>query len=183
MRRTFTLLPLATLLLAGAALADKHVQVTNQAWIDKVGACPSSHGLCIVKPYIKVDQKKLDGKVVEVGFRHQMTVKGVQGTSTLPWRNQPSVQKYGNDYFGFEVQVASDYHEGTVKGPFYVKTDKGTFYWIKTNGQDFTFDRNAFKNVLRQKGSPYAYDWDPSTAVPTQKPTGFGLYYNPGQLK
>jgi hypothetical protein len=183
--RSLFLLPLAGLLLAGTAFADKHVQVTNQAWIDKVGCSPSSHGLCIVKPFIKVNLKAIDGKITEVGFRRQEKGVGYQGQSYVyQWQNQAAAKKYGQDYFGFEVPVSSDYHNATLTGSFYVKTDKNTFYWIKTTGpKDFAFDNNAYRNVQRQKSSPYSWDWDPSTAVPTQKKNGFGLYYNPNQLK
>jgi hypothetical protein len=169
-------------LLAGSASA-KHVQAQNQIWIDKVGACPSSHGLCIVKPYLKVNLGALDGKLVEVGFRAQEQGKSVQGPYSYPWMNKISTQKYGNDYFAIEVPVKSDYHTATTTGAFYARTDKGTWYWLKTgSGQDFTFDPNAFGNVVRKLGSRYP-TWDPSTAAPTQGAGGFGQYYNPRQLK
>ena len=170
-------------LLAVSAGAQKHVQAQNQLWIDKVGACPSSHGLCIVKPYLKVNLGALDGKLVEVGFRAQEAGKNGQGSYVYPWTNRPSTQKYGNNYFAFEVPVSSDFHTATTTGAFYAKTDKGTWYWFKTGtGQDFTFDQNAFGNVVRKLGPAYP-TWDPSKAEPTQGTGAFGQYYNPRQLR
>jgi len=183
MKRVFWTLPV--LLLCTTAGATKHVQVKNQAWVDKVGIAPSSHALRLVKPFIKVNLSKLDGRIVEVGFRNQQKGVDYQGRSyTQPWINTRSVKQYGNDYFGFEIGVSSDFHRSTFTGPFYVKTDKDTYYWIKApKGKDFTFDNNAYSNVERLKGGPWRYDWDPSTAVPTQRKDGFGQYYNPNQLK
>jgi hypothetical protein len=185
MRMKLSIMAVASLL-AGSALAQKHVQATSQAWVDKVGITRSSHGLAIIKPFIKARLGALDGRIVEVGFRNQE--KGVTTSTrqpyTYPWTNRPAVSKHGNDYFGFEIAVGSDFHQASATGPFYVKTDRGTYYWVKAKGgKDFTFDQNAFDNVVRKKGSAWQLDWTPATAVPTQNKGGFGQYYNPYQNK
>ncbi|MCC6747357.1 MAG: hypothetical protein IT371_06840 [Deltaproteobacteria bacterium] len=176
---------LAVLFGASAAHArEKHVQVTNQAWIDKVGISPGSHGLRYVKPYLKVQVALLDGPIAEVGFRNRETGENQgQRPYLRDWHNQRATKQYGGDYFGFELGVSSDFHQGSFTGPFYVKTTKGTYYWVKApGGKDFVIDRTAYDNAasLRRPGSA---DWDPATAIPTQRRDGFGGYYNPFQLR
>jgi hypothetical protein len=181
------LLLTGSILLGGMAEGKwtKNIQVTHQAWIDRVGAQRCEHGLCLIHPFIKVDPSQLDGAIVEVGFMGKSM--GTRQGQPYLLRRQVLIadRTFGRDTFGFstEISVKSDFHQGTIKGAFYIKTRSGTRYWITNQGKGFTFDLNAFQQVANRLGPGPLLSSDPAQAVSTQIADGFGLYYNPLQLR
>lgn len=174
--------PVAALAFAsasGTALAEGHVTATNcEIFIDKITPYASSHAFRGANLWVKVLPGRLDGAIVEVGFRNAQRGSNWNGPTSRDWANDRLGAFFGaTDYFQTNLPFGSDFGSNNYVGAFYLKTDKETYYWAKSPQGDFTFDRNTYNNVMNVKGVAYNYSGAIDQAVPTQQA---GMeYFNP----
>ncbi len=184
MSRLLTALFLTLALSPVSAFAGANYDAKNcEIFIDKFEMSRSSHGVIAITPYVKVLKSRLDGAIVAVGLYNQTTTtynnNGSPQVNKTPWRDDLTFSSvsptddYWSLYSGFAVH--SDYSSNVIEGVFYVRTDKGTTYWVKSSeGGNFTFDANAWQNLVNLPGSAKsAYLWSVSTQRPELR------YYNP----
>ena len=183
MKTLFSLLSFATLALSNAAFAENHVPANNcEIFIDKITPYGGSHALRAANVWIKVLPQRLDGAIVEVGFRNIAT--GNSGSLHLPnsWDNRVLQNFAGaQDYFETNFPISSDFGAVSYEGAFYVKTSNDKYYWAKTNSGNFIFDHSTYDNVMNIKGANYNYSGNIGEAVATQSA---GMeYYNPSRCR
>jgi hypothetical protein len=136
-----------------------------------------------VQLYLKTHNDRLDGNLVEVGFRNQFTGTAPANTVVFyDWRNDVAAPFSGaSDYFSIsifvEAYIASNLsHEGA----FYAKTDKNVYYWVKPDKagtQNFFIDENAYNQAENVFGGGDRHvTASPTSSAPTQQPAF--SYYN-----
>jgi len=141
------------------SFAEGDVARDCQIFVDKLEASYGSHGSCTVKAYVKIIRQALDGDIKEVGIRGVSAYGRNDSNRDI---DQP-LYKMADDYYVYSLMVSSDFGGGTVKGAFYVKTDKGTVYWANLNnepGANFSFDIELYRQVRGLRSYEYAASAD-----------------------
>lgn len=157
---------LASLAASQSVFAADYPAKHCELFVDQVAAWNSTYGYSGMTLKIKTINERLDGAVKEVGFRSI-----VRSTPQIKdfcqrynpdngyandcyqldqWVDRPAREFFGPDYFRIDLVLKHDYtFEHVFEGAFYVKTDKGTRYWLNPAGeQNFFVDRNMYQNLL-----------------------------------
>lgn len=182
MNRTicFSLVNLFTVVMSLGASAAEHFDANHcEIFIDKLVVSRSSHGSAVVTPYIKILPERLDGEVQEVRFYSTSKTFGQNGGrdyAQSEWKSTPMLSVSPvNNYFTIEwgLMVGSDFGTTNYEGLFYVKTTKGTTYWVKSSNQgNFIFDPDVFSGLWSQTSG-----WAYARPLSTQKDSM--RFYNP----
>jgi hypothetical protein len=156
---------------AADTVGERHYDAKNcEIFIDKIGIEQGSHASFRILFNVKTLNYRLDGNLVEVGFRN---FEGNTEGTGHDWRNDVLQTHFGaTDYFDGDLLVNAD-GEGrsSFTGAFYAKTDKNVYYWFKqADGSDFKFDYDTYFSLARQVGI---------RVIPTQ--TDALSQYNPGR--
>jgi hypothetical protein len=140
-------LSLITLLtaLTTPAFAEGHYEANHcELFIDRLSLWYGSHAIKTLVINLKNANPRLDGEIVEVGFRSP--------TYSGEWKNQHA-QRISNDYFRFEITLGGgDYGQySTTIGSFYLRTSKNTYYWLHPDHNtrsDFIFDKSTYDDLI-----------------------------------
>jgi hypothetical protein len=157
----------------------QHYQANHcEIFVDKITPYAGSHALRAANVWVKILPARLDGSVVEVGFRNAQEGTNSSGPTRRDWANDVLRPFFGaSDYFEINFPLSSDFGRNTYRGAFYVKTSNDTFYWVKAStGDDFTFDTRTHDIVASMQNRGTNYNSSIDVAVPTQQQ---GMeYYN-----
>ena len=133
--------------------------------IDKVRSVRSSGGVILIKPYIKVNPEKLDGRITKVSFYGRQSTldynSPVQPVDS-DW-NEIAMRGFlgARDYFelannndGFAI--SSNYGSAKYEGGFYVETEHGTRYWANAGiKKNFVFNYASMAKIVDDCWSNY----------------------------
>lgn len=157
-------------LLATPAFAGNHFDAKNcEIFVDKVKAPTSSHGIHGMVFFLKTLNDRLDGAIAEVGLRatQSYTDQHSPDPYVTPWQDYPAARYLGaSDYFEIEVALGSDFSEAWAEGVFYVRTTKGTTYWLKpSSGKNYAINDDMWADAWYSYGSQYPH----YSMIPTQE--------------
>lgn len=143
----------------------KHCEI----FIDRVATLTGEQHSSIILFFIKTLNHRLDSPVEEVGFRQQSKSLYAGSLSVSSWKNDlAKTYKYSPDYFTLAYTTSHDFGSTDYIGSFYVKTRKGTYYWLKTiDGDNFEIDKGTFNKIVSFQGHQ-TNSLDPDLAAPTQ---------------
>ena len=143
----------------------KHCEI----FIDRVATLSGNQHSSIILFYIKTLNARLDSAIEEVGFRQQSKSLYAGSMSISNWKNDLAKNyKYSSDYFTLAYTTSHDFGSTEYVGSFYVKTIKGTYYWLKTaEGDNFEINKGTFNKIVSFQGRR-TNSLDPDQAAPTQ---------------
>jgi hypothetical protein len=179
--RSIIMLVLVLVALATHAVAGTHYPAHHcELFVDRVVAYQGNHALRAIKFYVKTLNDRLDGPIVEVGFRHRRTGRFYGASVDNGWVNT-GLDRFANstDYWVLNLQVSSNYGQASYEGVFFARTVKDTYYWLHpAKAENFVFDRRTHDDILNVMGLYYNYNTGPQAGVSTVQD---GLrYFNPG---
>jgi hypothetical protein len=120
--------------LAFAVSGDHYEAKHCEIFVDKVVARRSSHGTHGIVFFLKTLNSRLDSPIAEVGIRQRVTEQLPRQPEPLtsPWHEESFRPYFGaSDYFQGYVHLGSTYSTRSAEAVFYVRTAKGTNYWLK----------------------------------------------------
>jgi len=134
-----------------------------EIFVDKVLLYRSSHALTQAIFYLKTHNNDLDSPISRVGFRYEKneTDGFCRNSSNYnqyceglgEWKEDDIDSFFGaKDYFGAKSYFLSSDYNPTLdyKGTFFVQTENGTYYWLKTkDDQDISFSSHMFNDWER----------------------------------
>lgn len=149
-----------------------------EVFVDKVATLTGPHQAATVHFFIKTLNSRLDSPIKEVGFHYHVTTHYSLSPVTSPWRDEvATVYNYAKDYFYIDLNIAHEYGFNDYVGSFYVKTTKGTTYWLKTkDGRDMDVTRSTFDWIVSMQNG-LTNSLDPKQAMATQNSEL--SYFNP----
>lgn len=166
-KSSVTLLATAlSLPVAATALAGEHYPASNcEIFVDRVGLSTSSHGSITAHFFVKTLNDRLDSPIAEVGVRTQVTTRTMRDTFVGDWGDLRAVSFFGApDYFQITQNLSSEYSSNRMQSAFYVRTTKGTTYWVKpnnphnyNNGGNFGYDGELAPTVRAILGRDYIF--------------------------
>lgn len=165
---------------SAAQATGAHYGAANcEIFVDQIETSNSSHGTHSANFYVKTLNDRLDGAVAAVGMRVQTTQQTHgQPVSTGKWTDQTFAPYFGAaDYFEGSFYFGSEFSTVTGVGVFFVRTVKGTTYWLRPRtGANYSFTDRLFYDIRALKDDPkYSYD----AKIPTQAESVL-RDYNPG---
>lgn len=103
-------------------------------------------GARILEFHIKTLNDRLDGPIREVGFHYVGRVNAKNGLSFQEQQIERAIRR-NNDEFIVNLTVSHDDASIEYSGSFFVRTFRGTTYWLNTReGSDFYLDLRTFNN-------------------------------------
>jgi hypothetical protein len=180
----FWLMTLFAGLISVPSVLAADVEATNcELFIDKVAAFQGGQRAKGMTIFVKTLNDRLDGPIAEVCFRNhqEFPVQWGRNPDWRNWHNEPlHAYHLASDYFFYRTDsLASEYGGVQYEGVFYVRTQRGTVYWIHspTENGNFVFDAQGHDNVLLVRGWSDNTGEDAMNAVSTQQSSM--RYYNP----
>jgi len=139
-----------------AVAGGSHIQAKNcEIFIDKIESFENTDGGRAFNIFVKTLNFRLDGMIVEVGFRTKAEGQRCD-VCRKGWHIEKLVSFWNSsDYWTLTLDLGSDYQKISYSGSFYAKTDRGVYYWFKQQNGDFLFDQELWDSLDK-------------TGVPTQ---------------
>ncbi|OFZ20661.1 MAG: hypothetical protein A2X94_04070 [Bdellovibrionales bacterium GWB1_55_8] len=137
---------------------ENHYYVQNcEMFVDRMLTRTDAGGATHLLFFIKVQNDKFDGPIVESGFQSQTRMKGPGGIVEIQETWRLSVNRELEGYRILNLPIGNEDHSFSFRGAFFVKTNKNSYYWIKPrDGTQFVIDAGTVAKVrkaMRNQGA------------------------------